>query len=120
MLRFLFMYPATIILGMVALMSGILSIIREVWLIYRPETRPRSLFSTCMWIALVISSLLLSYSQYQRAESLEKQLAEERDKSKPKAGGPGLMTEQVRGTPSHYSTITCRSGILLPCVARKK
>jgi hypothetical protein len=86
-MRFLLSYPVTLILAMVALMSGFLSIFREVFLMYKPEARPRSLFWSCTLIAFVISALLLTYAQYQRAEDADKQLNTERDRSVPKLSG---------------------------------
>lgn len=49
-----------IVLLVVAFMSGILSLFREILLIYRPEVVPeRVLFWRCMWIAFIISAVTL-------------------------------------------------------------
>jgi hypothetical protein len=85
MFKFLLKYPVVIIFTVVALMSGILSIVREVITLYAPgRFEQRSLFWACVRIALVISAFLAMYGLYQRGEDLRQQLTEAQDRSKPK------------------------------------
>jgi len=58
------------ILGLVTgLMSGALSLFRELYAIYRPNTvPPAGLFWHCVWIAFVTSSVIVWFAEYRRAE----------------------------------------------------
>ena len=61
----------------VALMSGALSLFRELYLIYNPSAiHPASLFWHCVWIAFVLSSMTVWIIEYRRAESFGKDLAQ--------------------------------------------
>ncbi|MFL6388688.1 MAG: hypothetical protein ACJ71U_14490 [Terriglobales bacterium] len=88
MLRFLVRYQVIIVLGVVALMSGILSIVREILLIYFPaQTQQRPLFWGCVRIAFILSALLALYGAYQRGEDLQRDLNAALDRSKPSFDG---------------------------------
>jgi hypothetical protein len=52
-------YPLLIVVWMIALMSGILSIAREVYGLYSGTLPARSLFWSCVWIAFVVSAAIL-------------------------------------------------------------
>jgi hypothetical protein len=52
-------YPVLVLLWMVALMSGVLSIARELYGMYSGQLPPRSLFWSCAWIAFVVSAAIL-------------------------------------------------------------
>lgn len=68
-------YILNILLWMVALMSGILSLARELLLIYRGEqVQQRSLFWNCVIIAFVISAGILYFLEHQRATEAETKL----------------------------------------------
>jgi len=61
---------------MVALMSGVLSLGRELYLIYNPYAiQPANLFWHCVWIAFVLSSVTVWTAEYRRAESFGKDIA---------------------------------------------
>ena len=79
--RFLF----KILVWAVALMSGILSILREVLAIFYPNQVPqRSIFWSCVIIAFILSAALLLFQQYKKINILAKDLDEEKDRKKPK------------------------------------
>lgn len=88
MFTFLLKYPVIISIGMVAFMSGILSIAREAILVFRPTMTPqKSLFWACVRISFVLSALLAFYGAYERGEDLQTQLNQEKDRSIPKLSG---------------------------------
>jgi hypothetical protein len=61
---------------MVALMSGALSLARELYLIYNPHAmHPANLFWHCVWIAFISSSVIAWVAEYRRAESFKNELA---------------------------------------------
>lgn len=51
-------YPLLVVLWMVALMSGALSIFREVYGLYSGVIPARSLFWSCAWVAFVFSAAI--------------------------------------------------------------
>lgn len=67
-----------IVLLMVGLMSGILSLFREVYLIRNPEkTKDTNLLWRCLFIAYIISSFWLWIDEHTRAMTLQAQLDEQ-------------------------------------------
>ena len=88
-------YPLLVLLWVVALMSGILSIGRELLGIYRGnQVVPRTLFWNCVIIAFVISGGILWFLEHQRATAAEAKLE---DLTKPKLGG--RIIQATRLTP---------------------
>jgi hypothetical protein len=84
MFKFLLRYQVIIVLGMVALMSGILSIAREVLLMYYPDqVHQRPLFWGCVRIAFIVSGLLALYGAHSRGEALQAELMDERNRNRP-------------------------------------
>jgi hypothetical protein len=81
---FLRSIPFLVVVGTVALMSGLLSIIREGLLLYVPGTNQRSLFWACVRVAFIISALLALYGTWDRARDLQTQLTEANERSVPK------------------------------------
>ncbi|HEV1996153.1 MAG TPA: hypothetical protein VGR03_17600 [Candidatus Acidoferrum sp.] len=66
----------------VGLMSGILSLFRELLGVYRPDqAHAASLFWRCVWIAFIISSVSAWASQYHRANEAERKLEETKQPS---------------------------------------
>lgn len=62
------------VVWIVAIMSGILALVREALQIYRPEKiRPRSLFWNCVVIALIISAGILWFIEHQKVVDLTNQ-----------------------------------------------
>jgi hypothetical protein len=84
MRKFLLSFPVTIVLFAVAAMSGILSIVREYITLYHPATPVKPVFWICVRVAFGISASLFAYTQWQRAEDLQQQLATALDNSQPK------------------------------------
>lgn len=78
-------YLLRLVLWVVALMTGVLSIMRELLGIYRPdEYQTRSLFWNCVIIAFIISAAILWFIEHQKAANLEKQLEREKSNKEPK------------------------------------
>jgi hypothetical protein len=74
----------SLIVLMVAFMSGILSIIREAISIFYPaQAAPATLFWRCVWIAFILSAGTAWYLEHQKAEALANDL----DASKPRFSG---------------------------------
>jgi archaellum component FlaG (FlaF/FlaG flagellin family) len=67
----------SIVLIMVALMSGILSLVRELLLLYAPEKfGGRIRFWRCVWIAFILSSIILWAVEHSQNMDLHNQIAE--------------------------------------------
>jgi hypothetical protein len=64
-----------LILFMVALMSGILSLVRELYGMYAGNLPPRNLFWSCALIAFIISSFILLWGENKARKKAEKALA---------------------------------------------
>jgi hypothetical protein len=80
---------------MVAVMSGVLAIFREVIGIYRGESiSQRSLFWHCVLIAFVLSAAIVWFQQNQKITSLEIEL-EAKKKERPKPELVGEVVEQL-------------------------
>ena len=68
-------YLLSMLLWGVALMSGILSIVREVLSIFFPKIVPqRSLFWNCVFIAFIISAAILWFIEHQKVEKSKPRL----------------------------------------------
>ena len=65
-----------LVLFMVALMSGILSLVRELYGMYAGNLPPRNLFWSCTLIAFVISSFILWWRENKARTTAEKALAD--------------------------------------------
>jgi hypothetical protein len=65
------------IVGLViALMSGALSLLRELYLVYNPNAiQPANLFWRSVWIAFILSSVTAWTTEYRRAESFNNDIA---------------------------------------------
>lgn len=65
------------IIGLIiGLMSGALSLIREAYTLYRPNAvSPAGLFWHCVWIAFIVSSVIVWFGEYQRGEVAAKEVA---------------------------------------------
>jgi hypothetical protein len=65
-----------IVAFVVGLMSGPLSLVRELYLIYNPNAiQSAALFWHCVWIAFILSAVLVWIAEYKRAEALEAEIA---------------------------------------------
>lgn len=76
-------YLLHLLLWVVALMTGFLSILRELLSIYRPKQGPRSLFWNCIIIAFVISASILWFIEHQKITDLTNELKESKEHNKP-------------------------------------
>jgi hypothetical protein len=56
----------------VFLMSGLLSIFRELLLIYRPQTQPRTLFWHCTIVAFILSAGIVWWNEHKMRIAAEK------------------------------------------------
>lgn len=72
MLRYLLKF----VVFVVALMSGILSIVRELYGLYHGALPPQNLFWSCTWIAFVVSAGILIRQEYTARRKAEKALAD--------------------------------------------
>ena len=73
-----------VVLLVVALMSGILSLFRELLLIYLPtQFNQRSLFWNCVRISFVISMIVVWWQQHQAIAKLQSDLKIEKSKNAP-------------------------------------
>ena len=73
-------YPLSVLLWVVALMSGGFSIFRELYGIYSGTLPARSLFWSCVWIAFVVSAAILWAMEHKAKEEAEKKLTDLRPK----------------------------------------
>jgi len=79
-----FRYIFGIFIWAVALMSGILSILREGLAIFYPDRFPqRSIFGNCVIIAFIISAIILWIIEHKKVINLTTEAKRERDRSKP-------------------------------------
>lgn len=87
-MRDLLWYGFQILIWVVALMSGILSLARELLVIYRgDQAQPRSLFWNCTIIAFVFSATALWILEHQKVLETENKLREALPKSIPNLSG---------------------------------
>ncbi len=65
-------YPGLLLLRAVAIMTGILAVLREALSIFAPELAPaRSLFWNCVIIAFIVSASILWYQEHKKAKKRE-------------------------------------------------
>jgi hypothetical protein len=65
-----------ILVIVVALMSGVLSLVRELVGIYAPGKVPQaSLFWRCTWIAFILSAAIVWYTEHKKVRELEQKLS---------------------------------------------
>ena len=69
-------YPVKLIIIMVALMSGSLSLLRELYGMYRGTLPQPNLFWMCTGAAFVISACMLLWEEYTARKKAEKSLAD--------------------------------------------
>jgi hypothetical protein len=71
-------YPFLILLWVIVLMSGVLSIGRELYGIYVGQVPPRSMFWSSSWVAFVISAAILWVIEHRSVSQLKADLASAR------------------------------------------
>lgn len=88
-------YPVVVVARLIAFMSGILAIYRELYALYSGKAPSVSVFWECVWIAFILSSFVAWMQEYWRASTAETSLSDRT---------PKLYLEYVpTGTANHIS-----------------